>query len=166
MDYLKPHDTIHAIVRSGTDFHGIVELTFAHPTDSRPAADSFVVTGANGWLSINQVNQPDGKPPIIRITITSIVKVDGEPDFETVEVIEEPMRGVASEVSYFFGAIKGGGEEVGGGTLGDPLGALFDVAVIQAALNSHGEPVDLGALVPHHFWIFGLLLTPFFLSLG
>ncbi|KAF8889724.1 hypothetical protein CPB84DRAFT_1837527 [Gymnopilus junonius] len=142
-DYLKPHDTIQAVVKSGDSFHGIVELTWAFPTPTRPQTDAFVITGSTGWLSVNQVSKP-GSGPVYRIVVKSVHKPNGQPEVEKEEVIEVPSKGVAAELSSFFDKIAGKADVV---ELGEPLGALEDVAFIQAALNSNGELVDLVKLV-------------------
>ena len=140
-DYLKPYDTIHSITRSGDSYHGIVEITFASPTKSLPTGDLISVTGTNGWLSVNSVNTPSG--PVFRTVIKSVIKVKNKPDEEKEEVVEEAQNGVVTEFSSFFDAIDGK-DELG---LGDPFGALRDVAFIEAALNSNGKLVDLGKLL-------------------
>jgi predicted dehydrogenase len=144
-DYLLPHDTINAVVRAGSHFHGTVVLTFASPTKSRPVQDGFVITGTDGWLSVNQVTPAGSNTPVLRVTIKSVVKKDGEPDEEREEITEEPMRGVQLELGSFFDAVSGNHDTL---ALGDPLGALRDVSFIQAALNSEGNLVDLTQLVP------------------
>lgn len=144
-DYLAPHDTIHAVVKAGSHFHGTAELTWAHPTKSRPVSEGFVFTGTEGWLSVNQINVPGSKTPVIRVAIHSVVKVEGQPEQEKEEIIDEPVKGVEAELASFFDAVAGK-ENVA--DIGDPLAALRDVAFIQAALNSDGASVDLAALVP------------------
>ena len=62
-----------------------------------------------------------------------------------VEVIDEPIWGVESELASFFDAIQGVGD-TDGERLGDPSEALKDVALIEAALGSEGGLVDLVAL--------------------
>lgn len=120
-------------------------MTFASPVESRPVADAFLITGSSGWLSINQVNVEGSKTSVLRVKIKSVVKVEGKPDEEKEEVIDEPMKGVEAELASFFDVVLGRGD---GSGLGDPLGALRDVAFIQAALNSDGKLVDLTELVP------------------
>lgn len=142
-DYLKPHDTIHAVVKSGDRFHGIVELTWAFPTPTRPQADAFVITGSNGWISVNQVSKP-GSAPVLQILVKSVHKPDGKPEVEKEEIIEVPSKGVAAELTSFFDKVAGKADVL---EIGEPLGALEDVAFIQAALNSNGELVDLVKLV-------------------
>ncbi|RDB17252.1 putative oxidoreductase C26H5.09c [Hypsizygus marmoreus] len=153
-DFLGPHDTINVVARAGSHFHGTAEITFASPTKSRPVADGFVITGTDGWLSVNQVGAERFRGPIFRVTIKSVVKKEGKPDEEVEEVIEEPVKGIqaelasffiAAEVASFFNAVKGKSD---GTDLGDPLSALRDVAFIEAALNSDGRLVDLAELVP------------------
>jgi hypothetical protein len=120
-----------------------VEITFASPTQSPPAGDLILVTGTEGWVSVNAVNAPDNKGIIIRTVIKSVVKVKGKPDEEKEEVIEEAQNGVVAEFASFFDAIDGK-DKLG---LGDPCAALSDVAFIEAALNSHGKLVDLTKLL-------------------
>ena len=143
-DYLLPHDTIQAIAKAGDNFHGIIEITFASPTKSLPVGDRLVITGTEGWLSVNVVNKPGTKRTFIRTVIRSVVKVDGKPDEEKEEVIEYPESGIAAEFGSFFDAIKGKNDGLG---FGEPFAALGDVAFIQAALNSNGELVDLSKLL-------------------
>jgi len=66
-----------------------------------------------------------------------------ETETETEEIIDVPMKGVEAELRSFFDAIEGKDEL----KIGDPLGALQDVAFIQAGLNSGGSSVDLVELV-------------------
>ncbi|KAJ6519133.1 oxidoreductase family protein [Mycena sanguinolenta] len=141
-DYLKPHDTIHAIAKAGSHFHGIVELSFAAPTDSRPSTDQFVIAGSEGWMSLN-FTKDEGGAQVLRIRIKRVVKVEGKPSEEVEEVIDKPAKGVEAEFASFF-------DKIGGKPaleIGDPLEALKDVAFIQAGLNSGGELVDLVKLV-------------------
>lgn len=146
-DYLKPHDTINAILKAADGSHGILELTFAAPTESRANEwDGTIITGDSGWLSVNQVTVLDASTAsersVIRTIIRSVVEVDGEPSTEKEDVIDEPERGVEEELISFFKAIQGKDDG-----LGDPAGVLKDVALIQAALNSDGQLVDLHSLV-------------------
>ena len=141
-DYLKPHDTIHAIAKADDKFHGIVEISYAPPTKSLPAGDHLSITGTEGWLSVNMVDKPSGA--FVRTVIKSVVKVKGKPDEEKEEVIEEARNGVAAEFASFFDAMSGKDDGLG---FGNPFSALCDVAFIQAALNSNGELVDLAKLI-------------------
>ncbi|KAG5643412.1 hypothetical protein DXG03_000955 [Asterophora parasitica] len=149
--YLAPHDTIHALIRSSGDFHGTLEITFASPTRERPVADGFVITGTKGWLSINQAaSTVDGKETqVFRVKIHSVGPkqkgLDDATQEEPTEVFEEPIKGVEVELAAFFEAIE---RKEGILEIGEPLEALRDVAVIEAALTSQGKLVDLIELVP------------------
>ncbi|KAJ6581883.1 hypothetical protein B0H19DRAFT_1116840 [Mycena capillaripes] len=141
-EYLKPHDTIHAVAKAGSHFHGIVELSFGASTKSVASSDAFVITGSEGWMSINFANV-EGTGRVLRILIKRAVKVEDKPTEEVEEVIDVPTKGVQAELASFFDAIKGKDTL----DIGDPLGALNDVAFIQAGLNSGGGLVDLVKLV-------------------
>ncbi|KAK7025036.1 GFO-IDH-moca domain-containing protein [Favolaschia claudopus] len=141
-EYLKPHDTIHAVVKAGSDFHGIVELSFGAPTKTTPTADQFVIIGSEGWLTVNSANV-EGTGQVLRILVKRAVKVEGKPTEEVEEIIEKPKIGVEAEFGSFFDAIRGK-ETL---DIGDPLTALGDVAFIQAGLNSGGASIDLAKLV-------------------
>lgn len=144
-EYLKPQDTINAVVKAADGSHGIFELTFAAPTQSRTQqGNGVIITGDAGWLSVNQAPVEDNAvsyKPALRTTIKTVTKVDGKPGPEKEEVIDEPVRGVECELKSFFNAI--GWSDDG---LGEPSEALKDVAFIQAALNSEGELLDLEKL--------------------
>jgi hypothetical protein len=140
-EHLKPHDTIHAVAKAGAHFHGIVELSFGFPTESTPSSDAFVITGTEGWLTVNYA-EVEGTA-VLRIIIKRAVKVEGKPTEEVEEVIDTPQKGVEAEFASFFDKVAGK-ETL---DLGDPLEALKDVAFIQAGLNSGGELVDLEKLV-------------------
>jgi len=143
-EHLKPHDTIHAVVRAGDHFHGIVELSWGSPTKSSPTTDTIVITGTDGWVSVKQIYPQDGTPAFWRIRIVQAIHHDGKPSEEKEEIVEIPSSGVPTELSSFFNAIAGKDD---GLNLGDPFAALTDVAFIQAALNSNGSPVDLAKLL-------------------
>jgi hypothetical protein len=144
---LRPHDTINCLLKAADGSHGLFELTFAAPTESRTKLDNgMVITGDLGWLSVSKVTVQDAGSAspgsVFRITIRSITEIDGKPGPEKEQVIDEPERGVEVELKSFFAAING----VDDG-LGDPAEALKDVAFIQAALNSEGQLVDLEKLI-------------------
>ncbi|KAJ7464635.1 oxidoreductase family protein [Mycena latifolia] len=141
-EYLKPHDTIHAVAKAGSAFHGIVELSFGFPTKSVPSSNAFVITGSEGWMTVNFA-KAEGTGSVVRIVIKRAVKVEGKPTEEVEEVVDIPQKGVEAEFASFFDAVAGKQTL----DLGNPLGALNDVAFIQAGLNSGGELVDLGKLV-------------------
>lgn len=148
MEHLPPHDTINATARSFNGTHGIVELTFGAPVPSRStlAGNGISITGTDGWIWVDQtkITNPNGNEEnVLRITTKKVVRdKDGKDIGETEEVILERVRGVELELRSFFQAIGGKDDGFGG-----PLGALQDVAFIEAALNSNGSPVDLVALV-------------------
>lgn len=142
-EYLAPQDTIHTLIKSTSHFHGILELTFAAPTPTRPIEDGLVVTGTEGWLSVSQVERPGGKGTALRVTIKALAQGDGKA-METETVIEEPTCGVLEELRSFCEALNGKDDGFG---LGDPHAALADVAFIQAALNSDGKLINLAELV-------------------
>ncbi|CAK5283220.1 unnamed protein product [Mycena citricolor] len=141
-EHLKPHDTIHALATAGSHFHGIVDMSFASPTASTPKADAFVITGSKGWMTVNSA-KPEGKDAVLRVVVKRAIEVEGRPTEEIEEVYEVPQRGIEEEFGAFFDAIAGRESQ----DFGSPLGALRDVAFIEAALTSEGKVVDLGALV-------------------
>lgn len=140
MEHLPPHDTILATVKTADGVHGLVELTWGAPVNTRAqeANNGISFTGSEGWIWIKKGNDPNYKIHIHQVTRNE----KGEDIGETVEVVEEPSTGIFDEFKSFFNAI--GGSDDGFGT---PLGALKDVAWIQAALTSNGNPVDLVKLV-------------------
>ncbi|SJL13264.1 related to dehydrogenases and related proteins [Armillaria ostoyae] len=131
-DYLAPHDTIHAIAKASEHYNGTIEMTFAFPTTSKPvsAKDACVVTGTEGYAAISI------EGGFVKAVLTTEKK-------ET--IVEERMTGVQVEFGSFFDAADG---KQGVEPFGSPVGALKDVAFIEAALNSDGALVDLGLLVP------------------
>jgi hypothetical protein len=139
-EYLKPHDTINAIVKSDGHYHGSVDMTWGFPTEKKPTTDAFVVSGSKGWLTINN----SWAPPLVKIVIASNKASAEEKDQVVQEVIEEAGRGVEVELRSFFDAVSGKDDGLG---LGNPREALVDVAFIQAALTSDGSLVDLRKLV-------------------
>lgn len=139
-EILKPQDTIHAIAKSNADFHGIVEISFSQPTKTKPVADTYLFTGSKGWLAINMGQPTDDGGKANRITLNQLQGSSGEGKTTT---IDEKSRGVEEELKSFFDAVDGKPTEA----VGDPLGALRDVAFIQAALTSAGELVSLDALL-------------------
>lgn len=148
--YLAPQDTINAVVKTSEGAIGVFELSFAAPYASR-AGGLTTFTGTSGWICIAGLKATiDGKEQnIVRVTIHTVKTKgtkdqDGNPEYEeVVEVIDEPTRGVRAEFESFVKLLNG--EDDG---FGDPVGALRDVAFIQAALNSNGNAVSLIDLVP------------------
>lgn len=139
-DYLPPHDTINAVVRSADGSHGIVELTFGAPTTTRSklAGNGLTITGTDGWISVTQTAEQ------YSVVIRKLKKdQDGKEIGEDEENVEIPANpnGIQLEIAGFVKAIDGSDDGVG-----SPRGALRDVAFIQAALNSNGSPIDLDSL--------------------
>lgn len=147
-EWLVPHDTINTIIKNADGSHGIFELSFAAPSPSRSdAGRGIVITGTDGWLEVQQTLARDlirnVEKPIFRVTIKSATRdADGVLGPEKEEVIDEPIRGVELEQASFFAALDGKDDG-----LGSPLGTLKDVAVIEAALTSGGELIDLEKLI-------------------
>ena len=75
-------------------------------------------------------------------TVTREQEKEGDSVEEAEELFEEEQTSVREEVQSFLNAIKGTDDG-----LNSPLQTLLDVAVIQAALSSEGEPVDLDKLI-------------------
>jgi len=130
-EYLAPCDSVHAVVRAGKQIHGIVDMTWAWPTKSRTSSDTFVISGTDGWISISVDNA------IVRVKTVSRPK-------NVEETIEKPLIGVQAELASFCDGIAG----IDTMNIGEPVGALRDVAFIQAALGSNGTLVNVFHLVP------------------
>lgn len=149
-EWLAPHDTINAIIKTADGSHGTFELSFAAPIQSRESVGnhSTIITGTRGYMTIDLTKATDpvtrDEKPIFRIVIKSVSPVtDGKSGTEREDVIDEPMRGVELELASFF-TVTSEGKEDG---LGSPRGALRDVALIEAALKSNGNLIDLENLV-------------------
>lgn len=137
--HLPPQDTINAVVSTADGVHGLVELTWGAPVPSRSseAHSGISITGQDGWISVENVGGT------LRVTVHTVTKdAQGRDVGEAKTVVDEPTRGVELEFARFFKAIDGDDDG-----FGEPLGALRDVAFIQAGLNSNGSPVDLVQLV-------------------
>ncbi|KAF9220076.1 NAD(P)-binding protein [Gyrodon lividus] len=149
VEWLAPHDTINTVIKAADGSHGIFELSFAAPAPSRKSiGDGTVITGTDGYLTVNQMQVKDtvtgADKSVFRLTIKSVTRgVDGKPCLEREEVIDEPVRGVELALASFFAAVLEGKDD----GLGSPMGALQDVAIIEAALNSDGKLIDLEKLV-------------------
>lgn len=149
LEWLAPQDTVNAIIKSADGSHGIFELSNAAPTQSRSSVgNGTVITGTDGYLTINQTKIKDpvtgDEMPVFRIVIKFVTRdAHGKAGPEREEVIDEPVRGVELELASFFTAALEGKDD----GLGSPGGALRDVAVIEAALNSGGKMIDLEKLV-------------------
>lgn len=161
-EHLLPHDTITALISCSPanatpadpqpidkPAHGIFELSFAAPAPSRAGVgNTTIVSGTKGWLQLSNAKTiaDDGtERSVVRVTIHKVThpqEKEGDVLKEEEEVVDEPAKGVEAEVASFVKAIQG--EDDG---FGAPLGALRDVAIIQASLNSEGKVVDLEKLV-------------------
>ncbi|EPQ50814.1 NAD P-binding protein [Gloeophyllum trabeum ATCC 11539] len=141
--WLPPHDTIHVILRSPDKSSGIYELTFASPSPSLGSGNGYTITGSAGYLLATNVKGG------IQITVKTVKTVKGddgkEKDEESEEVFVEESVGVKNEVESFLKTISGQGGPQDAG-LGEPRQTIKDVALIEAALNSEGSLIDLGAL--------------------
>jgi predicted dehydrogenase len=140
-EILAPHDTISTIVKADNNAHGTLDMTFAHPTQSKPNTDAYLFTGDKGWISINMVTPPGAPSAVFRMTTKTLAPHSGGE--EEVTVTDASPSGVRAELASFFAKVKG--QETT--DIGDPAQALKDVAFIQAALTSEGSLVDLRQLV-------------------
>ncbi len=140
--YLAPQDTITSVIKCENGAYGTFELTFASPSGTlSKKRNGIVVTGTKGWLETGYATNDQG----VQVLRTIIHHASGKSDIpDTEEIIEEPTCGVVKEIESFVKAVQG--EDDGKG-LGIPSAALQDVAVIQAALTSNGNAVDLKALL-------------------
>lgn len=130
-EYLMPHDTINAIIRCQDGSHGIFEVNFAAPVKSR-FCSSIKITGTKGWIEITTFS-PEGKyGPHYK---TRIFTEAGEP-----EELVHKSDGVEQEIKHFLSVLSGKKKDEG---FGEPREALKDVALIEAALTSDGNPVAL-----------------------
>lgn len=135
--HLAPHDTIQALIHSEDGSHGVFELSFGLPAP--PGSEVFKVIGTEGTLIITKFSEKDKTTQkdqsYIKVQITSAKT--GE-----MEEIVEKARGVQEELANFASHLAG--EDDG---LGSLKGALQDVAVIQASLESNGSLIDLEQLI-------------------
>jgi len=133
-DFLAPHDTINAVATTADGAHGIIEITFAAPTPTFSEGNGFTISGSGGWLSVGDFPSADGSRSRGRIVIHRASAAKGsEPD----EILLA-LRGVEVEVESFLEAVAGQDDGIQ-----NPRNALQDVAFIQAALDSHGQSIDL-----------------------
>jgi predicted dehydrogenase len=135
--HLAPHDTIHAVIRSEDGSHGVLELTWGLPSVS--GSDLFRVVGSEGVLTVsrfNKKNEETGKDE----SFYKVEIVKGGSGAK--EEIVEKSCGVLKELENFANHLSGNDDG-----LGSPLGALKDVSIIQAALDSNGSVIDLQKLV-------------------
>jgi hypothetical protein len=128
-EYLMPTDTLNAIVRCQDGSHGVVELSFAAPVQSR-SGNVIKITGTKGWMEITTFT-PVGKEG--SHYKAHIYTEAGEEEFV------HKSDGVEREVGYFISVVSGKKDE----GFGDPREALMDVAFIEAALKSDGKSLTL-----------------------
>ncbi|KII91478.1 hypothetical protein PLICRDRAFT_156577 [Plicaturopsis crispa FD-325 SS-3] len=149
--YLEPHDTIHAIARSGKEGSkeavlGIFELSFAAPSASLGTSNGITITDTQGYLfiSIAKSKEPEATNCLrTRVVVRKKGSDDVKQDVE--EVFEDTMQGVEAELKAFFEVVRGEEGSIKG--IGEPRAALWDVAFIQAGLTSGGQSIDLDKLV-------------------
>ena len=140
-EYLPPHDTITSVIQTSTGAHGIFEMSFAAPLESRGESKT-TITGTDGCIEMTSEKRATGEGKEEKQHW--VVKVVGKDGKE--ETNAYPYQGVEKEIAYFAEAIRGSKDAVVLAS-GDPRGALKDVAVIEASLNSKGNLVDIKALV-------------------
>ncbi|KAF8607265.1 oxidoreductase family protein [Ceratobasidium sp. AG-I] len=161
-DYLKPHDTIQAVIQSETTLkqdvyppHGIFELSFSAPPGY--SRNVLTVTGTDGNLTLTITTKApkEGDEILAKASPFSKKGENGEQlvphyrvsiisgdDGSKVEEVDIISSGVVAEIEGFINAI--GGQDDGNG---EPRGALQDVAFIEACLQSQGRPLDLKKLL-------------------
>ena len=78
-EFLKPEDTINAVVQSADGSHGVLDLTWGAPTASAAdrAAKGITIVGTDGWLSVQSVKIVEGPKPVGGTRIT-VVKFDSD----------------------------------------------------------------------------------------
>jgi hypothetical protein len=134
---LAPHDGITATVLAASGAHGTFTLSFAAPHGNLSTAlggNRYAVVGSAGWITIG--SGPNGQ---YKVNLTTVAA-----DKEVKEaVVEVASDGVKVEIGSWLGKINGKSDDLG---LGEPEGALLDVAFIEACLTSNGESVNLSKL--------------------
>jgi hypothetical protein len=128
VDWLAPLDTITSTLQTTGGTHGTFTMSFA--LSAQTLSDiSFKVNGSSGQATLAIV----GNKMIVTITNSK----------EEAEVSEYIMDGVPAELAGFVNVVNGVADD----GLGDPLNALKDAALMQAAFNSRGSSIDLIELV-------------------
>ncbi|QRV98889.1 histone-lysine N-methyltransferase SETD1 [Ceratobasidium sp. AG-Ba] len=159
-EYLAPVDTVQVVIQADRSAgahppHGVFELTFAAPAGL--SRNLLTVIGTEGYLTLTNVSKtPDekdlrlanaapfakkGPSGSLNVTYIRTTIKKGE-DGSNVEEYDTIGSGVATEIDSFVKALNGQDDGKG-----NPRGALQDVAIIQAALQSGGKPVDVKRLV-------------------
>ncbi|KIO22407.1 hypothetical protein M407DRAFT_118073 [Tulasnella calospora MUT 4182] len=135
--YLLPHDSIQSVLALDSGAHGILELSFAAPSSAR-GESLTVITGTEGFLELTSGKNETG---VQGWTIKTVVG--------TKDPKEEKQfykgQGIDNEIEWFVQAVLKG--EQNSVSVGEPRGAIRDVALIQAALTSGGALVDIKKLV-------------------
>jgi hypothetical protein len=147
---LAPHDTLTASVSAGQGAaHGTFRVSFgaAHPAAGgvlAPTPDAlgmitpvpFFVAGTAGWV---RVVPEDGR---WAVTIASVPGAVGFAGADELSERTETFQGVGvrEEIRSWLRALAGDDD---GLNLGEPGNALKDVVIIEAALKSKGQEVDL-----------------------
>lgn len=114
---------------------GVFEMSFAMPSSGgvKGVTNGFAIVGSKGTLGVRTANG--------NIILTLTVAPTKAGDEEKVETFEEKSCGVEIELKEFFADVQRGGdclqEDVG------LLGAVGDVAFIEAALGSSGKELSL-----------------------
>lgn len=158
--HLGPHDTFTAIANSpttsqpphGPEFPqpdlptgsssptGTLLFSFASPKTPIPLGTTINFILLNAAIEVTR--GPGGWTIKVLTTSEEVKSFAGkaaEDSGETFEVV-----GVEVEVQQFAEAVLGSGE--GKPNLGEPREALYDLSVIEAALNSEGKSVELASL--------------------
>lgn len=138
---MLPHDTITVIGRGASNanaqFYGTLDMSFGFPTKSSPGS-GLAILGSKGWVDLKF------NGGLYSVVLRVVTKETDEGEYEeSEETFEYKEEGVAVELKSFFGAVNGQDDGLG---LGEPAGALKDVAFIQAALTSNGSEIELDAL--------------------
>lgn len=128
VDWLAPLDTITTTLQTTSGIPGTFTMSFVLASKTL-GNNSFKVNGTLG-----QITTVDGGDRM-KVTITD--------SKGKAEVSEYPKDGVPLELASFVNVIKGTTDD----GLGDPHNALKDAALLQAAFESHGSPVDMIELV-------------------
>ncbi|KAG7091631.1 hypothetical protein E1B28_010651 [Marasmius oreades] len=152
--YLAPKDTVHAILKTPS-YNGTLDFTWAWPVRSQPNSDETVIMGSHGYIGIARRKAEEGGG--WNVTIKSLVSSNSSTTTttttkkeyqETEETYAFRSQGVREEFRAFFEVAFDGkkpdAEELG--DVGNPMNALFDVALIQGMLDSNGGVVDLSEL--------------------